>query len=64
MSDWTPKRRGVRGEVNLSPIKVLTLRPRVGGFYMSGRLWEVQLVVLFTLRAVPPTQLTLIRVSF
>ena len=35
-----------RGEVNLSPIRVLTLRPRVGGFYVSGRLWEAQCVVL------------------
>ena len=34
-----------RGEVNLSPILVLTLRPRVGGFYVSGRLWEVHSVV-------------------
>ena len=36
-----------RGEVNLSPIRVLTLRPRVGGFYVSGRGWEVQSVVFY-----------------
>ena len=36
-----------RGEVNLSPTLVLTLRPRVGGFYVSGRLWEVQFVVFY-----------------
>ena len=36
-----------RGEVNLSPTKGLTLRPRVGGFYVSGRLWEVQSVVFY-----------------
>ena len=36
-----------RGEVNLSPIRGLTLRPRVGGFYVSGRIWEVQLVVFY-----------------
>ena len=53
-----------RGEVNLSPIEVLTLRPRVGGFYVSGRLWEVQFVVFYTLRAGPPTQLRFFRVSF
>ena len=35
-----------RGEVNLSPIEVLTLRLRVGGFYVSGRLWEAQCVDL------------------
>ena len=33
-----------RGEVHLSPTQVLTLRPRVGGFYVSGRLWEAELV--------------------
>ena len=53
-----------RGEVNLSPILVLTLRLRVGGFYVSGRLWEAQFVVFYTLRAGPPTQLSLVRVSF
>ena len=36
-----------RGEVNLSPIRVLTLRPRVGGFYVFGRLWEAQSIVLY-----------------
>ena len=36
-----------RGKVNLSPTLVLTLRPRVGGFYVSGRLWEVQFVVFY-----------------
>ena len=91
-----PEAERGRGEVNLSPILVLTLRPRVGGFYVSGKLlvspdspalthrvgplkkdltragggeefgryWEAQSVVLFTLRAVPPTQLSLFRVSF
>ena len=73
-----PQAERGRGEVNLSPIRVLTLRPRVGGFYVSGRFWEaqflvfyvsgrfweVQFVVSFTLRAVPPTQLSLFRVSF
>ena len=34
-----------RGEVNLSPTRVLTLRPRVGGFYVFGRLWEAQFLV-------------------
>ena len=72
-----PQAERGRGEVTLSPMEVLTLRPRVGGFYVSGRLWEVrfvvfyvsgklvgaQFVVLFTLRAVPPTQLSLFRVS-
>ena len=71
-----PQAERGRGEVNLSPTRVLTLRPRVGGFYVSGRLWEaqfvlcyasgrfweVQFVVFFTLRAVPPTQHTFIRV--
>ena len=33
-------------------------------FYVSGRLWEAQLVVFYTLRAGPPTQLSLVRVSF
>ena len=83
---------GGRGEVNLSPAVVLTLRPRVGGFYVSGRLWEAQfmvfyvsgrlweaqllvsyvsgrlwkaqLIVFYTLRAGPPTQLSLVRASF
>ena len=36
-----------RGEVNLSPIEVLTLRPRVGGFYVSGRLWKAQFVLFY-----------------
>ena len=33
-----PQAERGRGEVNLSPIEVLTLRPRVGGFYMC---WKV-----------------------
>ena len=33
-------------------------------FYVSGRLWEAQSVVFYTLRAGPPTQLSLVRVSF
>ena len=37
---------------------------RAGGGEESGRLWEAQSVVLHTLRAVPPTQLSLFRVSF
>ena len=36
-----------RGEVNLSPIEVPTLRPRVGGFFVSGRLWEAQSAVFY-----------------
>ena len=42
-----PEAERGRGEVNLSPILVLTLRPRVGGFYVSGRLWEAQFVVFY-----------------
>ena len=42
-----PEAERGRGEVNLSPILVLTLRPRVGGFYVSGRLWEAQFVVCY-----------------
>ena len=67
-----------RGEVNFSPIQVLTLRLRVGGFYVPGRFWEIQFVVVYvsgrlweaksiafyTLRAGPPTQLSLFRASF
>ena len=37
---------------------------RAGGGEESGRLWEVQPVVFYTLRAGPPTQLSLVRVSF
>ena len=73
-----PQAERGRGEVNLSPTNVLTLRFRVGGFYVSGRLWEAQLLVFYvsgrlreaqlfvlhTLRAVPPTQLSIVRVSF
>ena len=40
-----PQAERGRGEVNLSPIQGLTLRPRVGGFYVSGRLWEAQSIV-------------------
>ena len=40
MSDLISKRRWGRGEVSLSPILVLTLRFRVGGFNASGRFWE------------------------
>ena len=71
-----PEAERGRGEVNLSPKLVLTHRPRVGGFYVSGRLWEAQFVVFyvsgrlweaqfvvfFTLRAVPPTRLILVLV--
>ena len=32
-------------------------------FYVSWRLWEAHLYVLFTLRAVPPTQLSFVCVS-
>ena len=42
-----PEAERGRGEVNLSPIEGLTLRPRVGGFYVSGRLWEAQFVVFY-----------------
>ena len=42
-----PQAERGRGEVNLSPILGLTLRPRVGGFYVSGRLWEGQSIVLY-----------------
>ena len=42
-----PQAERGRGEVNLSPMVVLTLRPRVGGFYVSGRLWEAQSVVFY-----------------
>ena len=42
-----PQAERGRGEVNLSPTLVLTLRPRVGGFYVSGRLWDAQLVVFY-----------------
>ena len=42
-----PEAERGRGEVNLSPIQGLTLRPRVGGFYVSGKLWEAQFVVLY-----------------
>ena len=42
-----PQAERGRGEVNLSPIRVLTLRPRVGGFYVSGRLWEAQSIVFY-----------------
>ena len=42
-----PEAERGRGEVNLSPTVGLTLRPRVGGFYMSGRLWEAQFVVFY-----------------
>ena len=87
-----PEAERGRGEVNLSPKRGLTLRLRVGGIYVSGKFWEVQLVVFyvsgrlgedqfvvyyvsgrswevqfvvfFTLRAGPPTQLSLVRVSF
>ena len=65
-----PEAERGRGETNFSPIEGLTLRPRVGGFYVSGRFWEVQsvafyvfgrfwgaqFVVLSTLSAGPPTQ--------
>ena len=42
-----PQAERGKGEVNLSPTKGLTLRPRVGGFYVSGRLWEVHSVVFY-----------------
>ena len=42
-----PEAERGRGDVNLSPMGVLTLRPRVGGFYVSGRLWEVQSVCFY-----------------
>ena len=42
-----PQAERGRGEVNLSPIRVLTLRPRVGGFHVSGRLWEAPSVVFY-----------------
>ena len=42
-----PQAERGRGEVNLSPIQVLTLRPRVGGFYVSGRLREARFVVFY-----------------
>ena len=42
-----PQAERGRGEVNLSPKGVLTLRPRVGGFYVSGRFWEAQFVVFY-----------------
>ena len=35
------------GEVNISPTVGLTLRPRVGGFYVSGRLWDAQSIVFY-----------------
>ena len=59
-----PEAERGRGEVTLSPIGGLTLRPRVGGFYVSGRLWEANSFVFYTLRAGPPTQLRFFRVSF
>ena len=37
---------------------------RAGGGEESGRLREAQSIVFYTLRAGPPTQLTLVRVSF
>ena len=30
----------------------------------NGRLWEAKSIVFYTLRAGPPTQLSLVRVSF
>ena len=44
---FDPEAERGRGEVNLSPILGLTLRFRVGGFYVSGRLWEAQFVVSY-----------------
>ena len=42
-----PQAERGKGEVNLSPMRGLTLRPRVGGFYVSGRFWEAQFVVFY-----------------
>ena len=42
-----PQAERGRGEVNLSPIEGLTLRPRVGGFYMSGTSWEARLHIFY-----------------
>ena len=42
-----PEAERGRGEVNLSPTVGLTLRFRVGGFHVSRRLWEAQLVVFY-----------------
>ena len=42
-----PEAESGRGEVILSPMRGRTLRPRVGGFYVSGRLWEVRFVVFY-----------------
>ena len=42
-----PQAERGRGEVNLSPTKVLTLRPRVGGFSVSWRLREARLYVFY-----------------
>ena len=42
-----PQAERGRAEVNLSPTRVVTLRPRVGGFYVSGRFWEAQFVVFY-----------------
>ena len=58
-----PQAERGRGEVNLSPIRVLTLRPRVGGFYVSGRLWEAQCVVFYVSGRVWEAQLVVFYVS-
>ena len=50
----------LRGRVG-PPKKDLT---RAGGGEESGRLWEAQSVVFFTLRAGPPTHFSFVRVSF
>ena len=52
-----------RGEVNLSAMRGLTLRLRVGGFYVSGRLWKVQLLVFYVSGRVWEVQLIVFYVS-
>ena len=39
-------------------------RLNLSDFTCAGRLWAAQIVVFYTLRAGPPTQLSLVRVSF
>ena len=54
------------GRLNLSYFTCLedSGRLNVSYFTCAGRLWEAKSIVFYTLRAGPPTQLSLVRVSF
>ena len=58
-----PQAERGRGEVNLSPKGVLTLRPRVLGFYVSAKFWGAQFVVFYVSGRLWGVQLVVFYVS-